>query len=232
MLAAAGTAALLAAVLGMAPGDAPTRGNEVPVRTRGAIFGVEAAPRLGILVGDGRRVIQPVGFGAGLTFRVHALHLGWLRLGGVVSFGHTRFLQSNRVPEDLEAPPGEGATARRYSALGHTDFSLGPSAQLVLGPVMLEGGVGGGVGISTFVRPRDGFEEEDFSDVTGLLRGGGHLAIPIRNDQGITIGASVSKFFSGLQVVAADDLDLVDPEPNANPFDLVTDVYLGYQMWF
>ena len=61
--------ALTAGLLALAPpGEAP-RGNTVLTQDRGVILGVAAVPRASILIGDGRRVIQPAGFGAELQFR-------------------------------------------------------------------------------------------------------------------------------------------------------------------
>lgn len=223
-------ALLAAGMLAFAPPAAP-RGNSVLTRDRGPVFGLAGAARLGILVGDGPRVMQRVGFGAGLTFRVHALHIGPLRLGGMIRLGHTRFLQRATLLSDTGANPTE---VRRFSALGHTDFALGPSVQIVMGRVLFEGGVGAGLGISTLVRalgPTVG-DEEDTSDITAMMRGGGQLALPVRDNQGVVLGASVQKYFSRKQVVATDDLAIEGATPNANPFDLVVDVTLGYQMWF
>ncbi|MCB9717936.1 MAG: hypothetical protein H6712_29070 [Myxococcales bacterium] len=188
-------------------------------------------PRASILIGDGRRVIQPAGFGAELQFRAYALHLGRLRFGGEAHLGHTRVLERREVPHD------DGNTivpVTRYAALDHTDFSAGPSVQIALGPVLLEGGAVVGLGVSNLVRPFGPFapiDEEQVSDVTAMLRGGGQLAIPIRNDQGLVIGVHATRFFSRVQVVADPDPAMPDAEPDANPFDLVLEVGVGYQMW-
>ena len=205
--------------------------DDVLTRRKGPVYGVGAALRLPILVGDGKRVMSPVGFGAGLTFRVHALHLGPVRLGGMLRLGHSRFLQRSTVLTDNTPAAREVV---RWSSLGHTDFALGPSVQIVLGRVFFEGGAGVGLGISSLVRVTGPTiaEEEDVSDVTLVVRGGGQIGIPFRNNQGLTLGVSVQKYVSRKLVVATDDLGTPDIEPNANPFDLVLDVLLGYQMWF
>lgn len=235
--------AFLAALVGLAapegvPERAP-RGNTVLTRSRGLVWSVAAAARMGILLGDGRRVIQPWGFGAGLQLRLYGLHVSKVRFGGELQMGHTRFLERRSVIAEDRAP------ATRWAALGHTDFTLGPAVQVVAGPVILEGGFGAGLAVSHFVRPLPepiaGADpgtgtllntEEDFTDVTAMIRGGGHIGVPIRNNQGIVLGVSAQKFFSKKQIVS--DTDLADPaaEPSANPFDLVLDVYLGYQVWF
>lgn len=224
---------LVALAAPAAEGDAP-RGNTVLTRGRGAVFGVAAVPRAAVLIGDGRRVIQPAGFGAELQLRAYALHLGRLRLGGQSHLGHTRVIDRITLSYDDGSGP---RLIRRYAALGHTDFSLGPSAQVVLGPVLLEGGAAVGLGISNLVRPLGPLptDEEQVTDVTAMLRGGGQLAVPIRNDQGIVIGVHATRFFSRKQVVAQPDPDAPDaPDapPDANPFDLVLEIGLGYQMWF
>ncbi len=200
-------------------------------RDHGVVLGVAAVPRISLLIGDGRRVIQPVGFGAELQFRAYALHLGRLRFGGEAHFGHSRVLERKRLQHD---DGSQVQTITRYAALDHTDFSIGPSVQLVLGPVLVEGGAVVGLGISNLVRPFGAFiiDEEQVSDVTAMVRGGGQLAIPIRRNQGITIGVHATRFFSGVQVVAQPEPELPDAEPDANPFDLVLEIGLGYQMWF
>jgi len=209
----------------------PSQGNTVLTKDHGPVYGVEAAVRLGALIGDGKRVMQPVGFGAGLTLRAHALHLGPLRLGGMLRLGHTRFLR--RATLLSGAAPGAGEV-QVWSALSHSEFALGPSLQVVLGPVLFEGGVGAGLGISSLVRPLGPTigDEEHVSDYTAVVVGGGQLGIPIRNNQGLVLGASTHKYFSRKQVVSSDDLDDPTAEPSANPFDLVLDVYVGFQMWF
>lgn len=215
---------------GVDPAPAP-RGNTVLTRRRGAVFGVAAVPRLGILIGDGARVIQPVGFGAELQLRALGLPLPWLRLGGQAHLGHTRVLERATFQHDTGGGVQE---VRRYAALGHTDFSLGPAAQLVLGPVMLEGGVAVGVGINNLVRPLGPLptDEVQTTDTTFMLRGGGQLAVPIVRNQGLVLGVFATRFFSRTQVVANPDPEAPDAPPDANPFDLVLEIGLGYQMWF
>ncbi len=220
----------------VAEGEAP-RGNTVLTRkqnvTGGVIWGVAAVPRAAVLLGDGRRVIQPAGFGAELQFRAYALHLGRVRFGGQSHLGHTRVI--DRI--DLTYDDGSGAgprQVRRYAALGHTDFSLGPSVQVVMGPILFEGGAAVGLGISNLVRPLGALptDEQQVIDVTAMLRGGGQIVVPIRNNQGVLVGVHATKFFSHEQVVANPDPAVPDAPPDANPFDLVLEIGLGYQMWF
>ncbi|HWB73451.1 MAG TPA: hypothetical protein VG755_00820 [Nannocystaceae bacterium] len=205
------------------------RGNDAITRERGPVFSVAAAPRLGILVGDGTRLMnQQVGFGAGLQFRVHALRLGPLRIGGELHLGHTRFIDRRTIGLD------SGGTARRYASLGHTDFALGPSFQLVMGPVFAELGVSAGLGISSFVRPTSAFpsEEQQLDATSAMIRGGGHFGVPIRNNSSIIFGAAVQKYFSRKKIV--QNPDPLEPEKPAdtNPFDMVVEVIVGYRYMF
>ncbi|MBC8070047.1 MAG: hypothetical protein IAG13_17040 [Deltaproteobacteria bacterium] len=217
----------LALAFAASPGVA-RRGNDAISREQGPVFSVAASPRLGILLGDGRRVIQPTGFGAGLQFRVHALRLGPLRFGGELQLGHTRYLDDRQV-----ATP-TGGEARRYAVLGHTDFAIGPSIQIVMGPIFAELGVAGGLGISTFVRPLGPFnlDEQQVDDYTGMIRGGGHIGVPIRNNSSIVFGTAVHKYFSSKQIVARPVPELPDAPPDANPFDLMLEVTVGYHFMF
>ena len=224
----------MAAMVALAPADSRpvTRGNSAIARRSGPIFTVAAAPRLGILLAGGAQVIQPVGFGGGFRFRVHGLHLGPLRFGGGVELGHTRFLERRTVSSVID---GSEQTATRYAALGHTDLSLGPSLQLLLGPVYVQGDFGVGLGISTFSRPNGALtiDEEHHSDVTAMIRGGGELGIPIRNNQGIAIGSSVQRYFSKLQIVRDPTMDpAIETTPDTNPFDLMVEVTIAYVFMF
>lgn len=224
---------LAASLLALAPAADAPRGNTVLTRglrgERGVVWGVAAVPRLSLLVGDGRRVSQPVGFGAELQFRAYPLNLGILRLGAQSHLGHTRVVSRREIQYDEN---GIQRSATRYAALDHTDFSLGPSVQIVAGPLLLEGGAAVGVGINNFVRPTGAFTEEQTSDVTAMLRGGGQVGVPIRRNQGIVLGVHATKFFSKTQIVADPSEAPPDAAPDANPFDLVLEVGVGYQMWF
>jgi len=230
-----GTTLALASVLAMAPPAPVRRGNDVHARRQGPVFSVIAAPRLGVLLAGGAKVIQPIGFGAGFSFRVHALHLGPVRLGAAVDLGHTRFIERRYVTGEAF---GETQTARRYAALSHTDFGAGPSLQIAMGPIYLQGDLTVGVGISMFTRPLGilDIDEEHHSDVSAMLRAGGLVGIPIRNNQGITLGAAMQRYFSSYQVVAVPDTSgdpaMVEQEPDTNPFDLVIDVSVGYLFLF
>jgi hypothetical protein len=227
--------AWLAALMVMAPPSTEPRakrGNDAIERRKGPVYAVTAAPRLGVLLAGGADVIQPVGFGAGLGFTIHGLHLGRLRFGAGLTLGHTRYLQRRRL---IANTTGTEQTITRYAALGHTDFTLGPSLQLVLGPVFLQADFGAGLGISTFVRPRGPFQEdeEDHTDYSAAIRAVGSLGIPIRNNQGVLIGAGIQKYFSKYQVVADPPADpSIEYEPDTNPFDLMVEIHLGYHFSF
>jgi len=225
----------LAAMLAMAPSAPAARGNEAHARRRGAVFSVVGSARLGVLLAGGADVIQPVGFGAGFSFRVHGLHIGPIRLGVGADLGHTRFIDRRTVDGSVN---GEGETAVRYAALAHSDFGAGPSIQVALGPVFLQGDFTVGVGISTFSRPLGilSIDEEHHSDTSAMIRAGGLIGIPIRNNQGITLGVATQRYFSTYQVIAQPDLsgapDMVEQEPDTNPFDLALDISLGYLFQF
>ncbi len=230
--------ALLTAIVGMSPASAPeggdVRGNDVIKRRKGPIFTVGASARLGVLRFGGAEVIQPLGFGAAFSFHVHALHLGPLRLGAGSFFGHTRYLERRNLTTEVD---GSTQDVRRYAALGHTDFSLGPSAQLVLGPVYVQGDFSVGLGLSMFSRPLGAFspDEDTHDDVSAMLRGGGLVGIPIRNNQGFTVGAAAQRFFSTYQLVADPPLGETqgpEPSPDTNPFDLMVEVNVGYVFMF
>lgn len=234
-----GTTLALASLLAMQPpaGNPPSgtkRGNDVHARRRGAVFSVVGAPRLGILLAGGADVMQPVGFGAGLSFRVHGLHLGPIRLGAALDLGHTRFIERRQVEGVVD---GQAEFATRYAALSHSDFGAGPSIQVALGPIYLQADLTVGAGVSTFVRPLGVLtvDEEHHSDVSAMIRGGGLVGIPIRNNQGITLGASVQRYFSTYQIVAQpqpEDPAILPAEPDTNPFDLALDISLGYLFMF
>lgn len=220
----------LAVVLALAP--SAKRGNTAVVKDRGPVFSLAAAPRLGILLAGGADALgQRVGFGAGLHFRVHALHLGPVRLGGELQLGHTRYLDRRTVFREED---GEMQAVTRYASLSHTDFALGPSIQLAFRPVFFEAGFGAGLGISQMTRPFGPYtvDEEGTTDTTAFIRGGGHVGIPIRNNQSVIIGTAVHKYFSRKQVVADPDPTMPDAEPDTNPFDLMLEVYVGYHMMF
>lgn len=234
MVARVSLAALaVSAVVALAPSAAAPRGNTVLARdAKRAVYSLTAAARFGVLVGNGRHVIQPYGFGFGLQFRYHGLRVGPTRFGLEVHAGHTRFMERRFVA--TTAADGGEQKVKRWAALGHTDFTLGPSLQIPLRPLILALGAGAGLMVSDFVRPHGAFvtEEEQVTDASAMIRAGGQLGIPIRNNQGLVLGAAVHQIFSSTQVIAEPDDAVPDAEPDTSVFDLVVESYLAYQMWF
>ena len=226
------SAVMVAATLIAGPSWIAPRGNDVLTSERGIVYAVGASVRLAGLLAGGRGVIQPFGFGAALHFRLYGLYLGPLRIGGAAHLGHSHFLERRTVAQP-DAAVGE-QSAVRWAALGHTDFTAGPSIQLPVGPVLLEGGAGVGLGISSFDRPLGPFpsDEEQFIDYSLMLRGGGQVGIPLRDNQGIVVGFAVQRFFSALEIVRDPDPAVPEAEPDTHPFDLMLEGTVGYQMWF
>ncbi len=218
---------LVAVVLAGVPSP-EARGNTALYRQRDPVYSVAAAIRAGVLLGDGRRVIQPGGFGAGLQFRVHAGRVGPVRFGGELQLGHLRFLEKRFFSDT------NGGTARRYAALGHTEFALGPSIQILMGPVFAELGAAVGVGISQFVRPLGPLpnDEQDVTDTTAMLRGGGHLGVPVRNNSSFVLGIATQKYFSTEKIVAHPDPGAPLAPAEVVPFDLALEIMVGYHFSF
>ncbi|MEZ4447941.1 MAG: hypothetical protein R3B09_00590 [Nannocystaceae bacterium] len=227
----------IAAATGTAAADepsapAPRRGNSVLTRkSTTPVLGVAAAVRMGILVGDASPLIRPpLGFGFGFELRYHALPIAGARLGFEFIAGHDRFPGRNVFTE--ETPTGTRSGVR-YTILGHTDIALGPSLQIPLRVLFLELGGGGGLMISSFRRPTalDPAGDELVVGYDGMIRGDAAIGVPIRNNQGIRIGADVVKPFSS-KTVAIDPHDTAEVPARTRPFDLFLDVTVGYQMWF
>src|SRR5690606_37408352 len=121
----------------------------------------------------------------------------------------------------------------RYTILGHTDLAAGPSLQIPLKVLFLELGGGGGLAVSSFRRPTalDPAGAQHVVDYNGMIRGDAAHGIPIRDNQGIRVGADVVKIFSR-EKVAIDPLDPAETPASARPFDLYLDVKVAYQAWF
>ena len=228
------SAAPLVAVL--AAGPVAPRGNTVLHKDLGErVFTVAASARMGILIGSGDVVIQPpLGFGFGLKLAYYPVQLGPMRFGFAFHGGHSRYMRARFFPGLGGGQAGADAPlTRRWSVLSHTDLALGPHFQLPAGPLLLEFGVGGGLGVSSWRRAVDAEPGHDESTVAynGLLRADFTLGVPIRNNQGIALGVDLQKYFSQTRVVT----DLAAPagaKPDSVIFDLTLAVTLAYQMWF
>lgn len=224
--------ALLAALV-LAAGPAP-RGNTVLRKDLGErVFTVAVAARMGILIGSGDVVARPpLGYGFGLKLAFYALRLGPMRFGLAFHGGHTRY--PGRTDVDVPSESG-GPTAvrRRYSVLSHTDLALGPHFQVPAGPVLFELGAGGGLGISSYRRVVDFDPAHDDATVAydGLVRADLTVGVPIRNNQGVAIGADLHKYFSNTRVVTVPGAPMGAP-PDSVVFDLTLAVTVAYQMWF
>jgi len=216
-----------ASILMFAPASKQAEAGDPLTRKRGPVFSVSAAPRLGIMLAGGADVISRVGFGAGLDFRVHALHLAFVRFGALVHVGHTQYLRR-------EAFAVDGQSARLFAKLWHSDFGAGPSLQLLFGPVFCEVGVIVGAGISMFSRPLgpSTTQVEQYDDVSVMLRGAFDLGIPIRRGHGVVVGAGIHRYFSDVQVPAEPPLVPYGGEPDTNPFDLMLEFHVGYHFMF
>jgi hypothetical protein len=205
------------------------RGNDVLVRPfRKPVYSVAAVGRLGVLVGGGREIIQPIAWGLAAQIRLHFVRVVKSRFGVEIHAGHTRWQQR----DDFEVVVGEAAPRTRISLLSHTDVSLGPSFEIPIGPVFLQLGASGGFALSTLSRARsaDPTEDDQISEFDGLVRGGLSLGIPIANGQGIVIGAAVHQVFSNREVVIDPQGDADDPK--TSPFSTWFESFLGYQVWF
>lgn len=225
------SAALLVAVF--AAGPVAPRGNTVLRKDLAErVFTVAASARMGILIGSGDVVIQPpLGFGFGLKLAYYALQLGPMRFGFAFHGGHSRFMRArffSGLSGEADAP-----MTRRWSVLSHTDIAFGPHFQVPAGPLLIEFGAGGGLGISSWRRAVDAEPGHDESTVAynGLVRADLTLGVPIRNNQGIALGVDLQKYFSQTRVVT----DLAAPagaKPDSVIFDLTLAVTVAYQMWF
>ncbi len=229
----ASSAALLVAVLAAGPG-AP-RGNRVLQKQLDErVFAVAASARLGILIGSGDVVIQPpLGFGFGLKLAYYALQLGPMRFGFAFHGGHSRYMRARLVTGPDSGDGLAGPTTRRWSVLSHTDLALGPHFQVPAGPLLIEFGAGGGLGVSSWRRVVDAEPAHDESTVAynGLVRADLSFGVPIRNNQGLAFGVDLQKYFSQTRVVTDPNAPM-GAAPDSVVFDLTLAVTLAYQMWF
>jgi len=224
--------ALLASPSASAVGAAP-RGNTVLRKDLGErIFTIAVAGRMGILPGSGDVVVQPpLGFGFGLKLAFYALRLGPMRFGLAFHGGHTRY--PGRRDVEVVGDSGVVGLRRRWSVLSHTDIALGPHFQVPAGAVLFEFGAGGGLGVSSYRRVVDADPANDDATVAydGLVRADLTLGVPIRNNQGVSIGMDLQKYFSSTKVVTVPGAPM-GAEPDSIVFDLTLAVTLAYQMWF
>ncbi len=223
--------AVLAAAVLLAGPRAP-RGNTVLQKDLGErVFTAAVSARMGILIGGGDVVIKPpLGFGFGLKLAYYPLRLGPMRFGFAFHGGHTRYMSKRDVVLANEAG---SPVVRRWSVLSHTDIALGPHFQVPAGPLLIEFGAGGGLGISSYRRAVDAEPGHDDSTVSysGLVRADATLGVPIRNNQGVAIGVDLQKYFSSTRV-ATDPAAPMGAPPDSVVFDLTLAVTLAYQMWF
>jgi hypothetical protein len=222
----------LCAVLAGPPGHAP-RGNTIldPSRDK-RTFSAAAAGRFGILLGGGSEFVQPYGFGFAAQLYFHLLKMGAApaRFGFAFHGGHTRFLET----QTFIRGDGDGEeTIERTTVLSHTDFSIGPSFEVIAGPLVLMFGGGPGLGVDQLVRPltADPALDQQAVDADFLLRGSAGIGIPIKNNHGLKIGAGVQKFFSGTRL-PPDPLAENGEETQSVVFDLLLEVHVAYQAWF
>ena len=217
-------------------GPRAPRGNTVLQKDLGErVFTVAASGRMGILIGGGDVVIQPpLGYGFGLKLAYYPLRLGPMRFGFAFHGGHTRYMGRRDVTiSGSDSGDGPAPIVRRWNVLSHTDIALGPHFQIPAGPLLIEFGAGGGLGISSYSRVVDAEPGHDDSTVAynGLFRADATLGVPIRNNQGVAIGADVQKYFSSTRVVTIPGAPMGAP-PDSVVFDLTLAVTIAYQMWF
>jgi hypothetical protein len=207
--------------------SATQRNNLVLVRPfRKPLYSVAANARFGTLLGGGRDVMQPYGYGFAAALRLYFAPTGKARFGVELHAGHTRWPQAQRFP----TIDGE-ATIKRVSLLSDTDFSAGPSFSLPIGPLFIEFGGSAGVALSTLFRPQsaDAIEDQLVSTSNFMLRGGAGIGIPLLNQHGLHLGAGVHHIFSPREV--AIDPSTPDSE-TTRPFGTWLEVSLGYEIWF
>jgi hypothetical protein len=213
---------------------AAARGNSVLARDPSArVITAAASVRMGVVVGGGDVVVRPpLGFGFGLKLAFYLVRLGPMRFGPAFHGGHDRFPSRRSVV--VGTAGDEQVTGVRWSVLSHTDLALGPHFQVPAGPVFVEFGAGGGLGVSSYRRAVGPDPADD--DVTVAydpqVRADLSLGIPIRNNQGLAVGVDLQKYFSKKKVVTRDpDLPAGSPGDSV-VFDLILNVTLAYQMWF
>jgi hypothetical protein len=235
---------MLAGLLALAPGVASgaeararsvERGNTVLDRgSEERVFTAAAAVRMGVVIGAGDVVVQPpLGFGFGFKLGLYPVRAGPLRFGFTFNGGHDRFMSRRVLVSQSMTDPGMKVTTPRWSVLTHTDLALGLGFQVPAGPVFIELGGGGGLGVSSYRRAVSVDPQGD--DVTvaysPLVRADIGVGIPIRRNQGLALGVDLQKYFSDKRVVTVPDAPQGAP-PDSVVFDMILNVTLAYQMWF
>jgi len=213
-------------------GSGPRGNDSLSHRRRKPVYSVGAAARFGVLLGNGRDIVQPLGFGFAAQIRAHFINLAAVRFGIGFAAGHTRFPERRSV-EGVDEFTGEFVTKQRWARISHTDLSLGPSFGIPLGPVIVSGEVTAGLGIDQLYEPNTPFAslmDREITSYDPLVRGALDVGIPIRNDHGISVGVGVHKYFSDARY-KGEPIEGAEAEAFA-PFDLMLETYLAYTAWF
>lgn len=223
----------MAVLLAAPPGTAP-RGNTVlDPDDHKMSFSAAAVARFGALLGGGSEFVQPYGFGFAAQLHFHLVRMGGApaHFGFAFHGGHTRFVETNGFLQG--GTEDDALELNRTTVLSHTDLTLGPSFQVIGGPLVFLVSGGPGVGIDQLVRPvsADPKQDQQATSADFMVRGGAGIGIPIRNNHGLVIGAAVQQFFSGTRL-PPDPLAADAEDTQTVVFDLVFESYLGYQAWF
>lgn len=208
-----------------AGGETDERGNTVlKPEARVPSFDVSAVARFAVMMGETRQLTQPIGYGFGIVMRVHPWRLGAAHFGFAFAAGHLRATESSQQSA-LDDPAGP--TTTRWQRLAMSDFSGALSLRAPLGPVVFSTELGGGLVIGEFLRPTSDSptEDERYEAVDPSMRAGMWLGAPFQNNRGVVVGVALTKIFSGITV---DD----GTGHRLRPFDLVTELSIGYQGWF
>ncbi len=187
-------------------------------------FDVSAQARFVVMLGETRQLSQPIGYGFGLTMRVHPWRAGSAHLGFSFSGGHLRAPQLERLAS-VEDP--NGPLSPRWQRVAMSDFAGGLSLRAPAGPIVVSTELGGGLVIGEFVRPTaaEVVEDEVYESVDPSIRAALTVGAPFRNNHGLVVGVGLTKVFSGLPVPDEFGREF-------SPFDLFAELTFGYQGWF
>jgi hypothetical protein len=201
------------------------RGNTVLAPTaKVPSFDVSAVARFAVMLGDTRELTQPIGYGFGIVMRVHPWRVGAAHFGFTFNAGHLRAPQIERLaPSD--DPTGE--LTPRWQRVAMSDFGGGLSFRAPLASIVFASELGGGLVVGEFLRPvsASATEDERYEAVDPSMRAGISIGAPFRDNHGVVVGLALTKIFSGIDVEGDDGRSYT-------PFDLVTEVNIGYQGWF